>query len=144
MNKVIQIKLHLVDTFQWRSKYNFQVCLSSWRPTHRVGRRHLSSPWASRHLEERPETFDHWHFRISSGSSLDLIYWSSIYCRPAGRVYSKKKGYFRDEGEGATFPADQAGQVDDSSCRPDDNIYYYWGAKIRTSTIPGTQSRLYP
>ncbi len=25
---------------------------------------------------------------------------SSIYCSPAGRDYSKKKGYFRDEGEG--------------------------------------------
>jgi hypothetical protein len=30
---------------------------------------------------------------------------SSIYCTPAGRVYSKKKGYFLDEGEGDNFQA---------------------------------------
>ncbi len=40
---------------------------------------------------------------------------SSIYCSPAGRDYSKKKGYFRDEGEGPNFQATQAGQVEDSS-----------------------------
>ena len=40
---------------------------------------------------------------------------SSIYCSPAGRDYSKKKGYFRDEGEGPNFQATPAGQVEDSS-----------------------------
>jgi hypothetical protein len=43
------------------------------------------------------------------------FYSSSIYCRPAGRDYSKKKGYFRDEGEGPNFQATPAGQVEDSS-----------------------------
>ncbi len=44
-----------------------------------------------------------------------LSHGSSIYCRPAGRDYSKKKGYFRDEGEGPNFQATPAGQVEDSS-----------------------------